>query len=281
MPPHATFSTRTPPGIHKSNKIFAPATGSILPHVLLLVSLPVAFASPPFPGRTLLFLSIIVGLALATQFDPHFSNDPGAAQPFSQSWSVWFAALEKLFTASRSAKHGGKPVIGPESLFWRNKRGVREAEDLAGFGPAKLIWALGLLFNLRGANWNYQVKNVPELSATERKSRKHFLASRAFKTTYYFIMADVVNNLWIQLYYVGKDGSSYTAVGAVDSKFLTIKDADWTWRLVKTLIWGPLPYYLISFQYNLLSLVAVATTLSDAEVHYKRLLILPLIILTV
>jgi hypothetical protein len=80
---------------------------------------------------------------------------------------------------------------------------------------------------------------------------------------------------------VGKDGSSYTAVGAVDSKFLTIKDADWTWRLVKTLIWGPLPYYLISFQYNLLSLVAVATTLSDAEVHYKRLLILPLIILTV
>lgn len=266
MPPCATFSVPSAPDLYHSNKMYSPATGSSLPHVLLLISLPIAFASPPFAGRNIFFSSVIIALAVSAQFDPHFTNNLGVGQPFSQLWSVWFAALEKLFTASRTPHVGGKPVIGLESLFWRNKRGQREAENLAAFGPAKLLWSLTLLCNLRGANWNYEVKNVPQLPASERRSRLHFLASRARKTLYTFFMADVVNQAWMQLFYVANTGSGYTNIGAVNSRYLTIRDPDWIWRLVKTVAWGPLPYYTISFQYNLMSLVAVATTLSDPEV---------------
>jgi len=261
MPPYTTFTSS-----YQSNKVFSPATGSGYPHLILFICLPVAFASPPFHGRVLVFSSILLALIISTQFDPHFTNDPGVAQPCSQLWAVWFAALEKLFAARPTRQDGINPVLGPESLFWRRGRGTREAETLTLFSPAKWLWAFGLLFNLRGANWNFQVKNVPDLPPTERKSRMHFLASRAIKTVYNFIMADVVNNLWLHLYYVARHGSIFTDIGAVDSKYLTIKDNDWVWRLAKTLIWGPLPYYLISFQYSLLSLIAVATRLSDPEV---------------
>ena len=265
MPPYTTFTSS-----YQSNKIYPPATGSSYPHLILFICLPVAFASPPFHGRILVFSSILLALIISTQIDPHFTNDPGVAQPFSQLWAVWFAALEKLFAARQRCQDGGNPVLGPESLFWRKSGRAREAETLPWFSPAKWLWASGLLFNLRGANWNFQVKNVPELPPTERKSRMHFLTSRGIKTLYNFVMADIVNSLWLHLYYVAKHSSTFTEIGAVDSKYLTIRDSDSSWRFAKTLIWGPLPYYLISFQYNLLSLIAVATRLSAPEVLITR-----------
>ncbi|KAI0455769.1 membrane bound O-acyl transferase family-domain-containing protein [Xylaria acuta] len=265
MPPYATFSVASSPDLYVSNKIYTPPTGSAYPHILLALSVPLAFTSPPFPGRNLFFSSLIVALAISTQIDPHFTNDPGIAQPFSQLWSVWFAALERLFASSRPSHVAGKPVIGPESLFWRNGRAAREAEGLAGFSPAKILWALALTINLRGAGWNYLVDNVPTLTPAERTSRFRFLVSRIFKALYCFLMADIANQLWMQLFFVANTGSGYTEIGMVDSKYLTIRDPNLGWRLIKTVAWGPLPYYSISFQYNMLSLFMVATTLSEPE----------------
>lgn len=272
MPPYATFSIPPSPDLYESNKIYSPATGSSYPHVLLLMSLPLALASPPFPGRAVIFSTTILALAMSTQIDAHFTNDPGTAQPFSQLWSVWLATLEKIFSSTRSPRVGAKPVLGPESLFWRKNSSAQEGENMAGFGQAKLLWALGIVFNLRGANWNYQVRNVPELSSNEKRSRVHFVLSRAVKTLYCFIMADIANQLWMQLFFVGNTGSGYTNIGQVNSKYLTIKDPDWTWRFIKSVAWGPLPYYLISFQYNLISMITVALTFFDPEVRFMHIM---------
>jgi len=137
---------------------------------------------------------------------------------------------------------------------------------MIGFGMAKFTWALAIVLNPRGANWNYQAKNVPELSAREKIGRLQFVSSRVTKAIYTFVMADVVNQLWMQLFFVGYTGSEYTSVGEVDSKYLTVKDSDWLWRLVKIVAWGPLPYYTISFQYSMMSLITVALGVFDPEV---------------
>ncbi|KAI0530151.1 hypothetical protein GGR58DRAFT_525235 [Xylaria digitata] len=219
MPPYATFSVESSPDMYISNKIYTTPTGSAYPHMLLALSIPLAFASPRFPGRSLFFSCVIITLAISTQINPHFTNNPGIAQPFCQLWLVWYSALEKLLLSTRGSRVAGKPVIGPESLFCRNGRAAREAEGMTGFSPAKIIWALGLTINFRGSGWNFFVKNVPTLTPTERSSRFRFLISHP----------------------------------------------DFGWRLTKTVIWGPLFYYFLSFQYNMLSLFAIATTLSEPE----------------
>ncbi|GAW14658.1 hypothetical protein ANO14919_040610 [Xylariales sp. No.14919] len=229
MPPYATFSVAPSPDMYTSNKVYNPPTGSAYPHLLLALSVPLAFASPQFPGRVLFFSSLIIVLAISTQIDPHFTNDPGIAQPFSQLWSIWFSALEKLFASTRDSHKAGKPVIGPESLFWRDGRVAREAEGFVGFSPAKILWALGLSISLRGSGWNFSVENVPTLTPAERSSRSGFLISRSCKTLYYYFMADVANQLWMQLFYVANSGSGYTEIGMVNSKYLTIRDPDFGW----------------------------------------------------
>jgi hypothetical protein len=263
MPPHATFNIPPSPKLCESNKIYSAPPGSIYPHLLLALSLPIAFIAPPFPGRTIFFCAIILGLAISTQIEPHFTNDPGT--PFAMLWSVWFSTLEKFLTASQATDGKAKPRIGPESLFWRNGMLPHEAENFAAFRPAKIVWALGLVINLRGIGWNHQVRNVPQLSQKEKHSRTQFLVLRVYKTLYSFFMADLVNHLWMELFYVGDTGHGYTQIGAVNSKYLTLKDPDWTWRLVKTIIWGAFPYYFISLQYNTISVVAVSLKISEPE----------------
>ena len=85
-------------------------------------------------------------------------------------------------------------------------------------------------------------------------------------------MADVVNGLWIRLFYTLAEGRP--GGGGFHSKFLTIRDPAWEWRLVKTLIWGPLPYYSINFQYTLLSMLAVMVGISGPDVRICRLCVL-------
>lgn len=291
MAPHASFDV--PPwdisispnrtSLLTSNTDLArpPPSGTTLPHVLIALCLPLSLASPPFPHRGPLLSLTILSLVAWTLRSPRFTDDPDVGQPAALLWAFWISVLEKLFCGTRGAAGGTKDdgrgkkgedpktrtTLGPESVFWRRDQPAREAEGLAAWGPSKLAWATGLAVNLRGVGWSHEVKGVPALTARERHSRWAFVSSRALWVAYVLFMGDLVNHAWMQLYYVARrEDGTYGAVGEVDSKFLTIRDPDWRWRLIKTLFWGPLPYYFINFQYYALSVVGVALGVSKPEV---------------
>lgn len=226
-------------------------TGSIIPHILLWAAQLVALASPPFRNRRILFSVTIASLAVFSQIDPHFTNDIAVAQPFTIGWSVYLAVLEKiLFSADP----------GPEANLWHVDKPAREALSYPAFGLSKLRWALVIMLNLRGVRWNFQVKNVPKAKPFTRRS---FLASQTLNLVYYVLMADLVVQLGIRLFYTGPDGR----VGSLDSKYLTLQHRDWHWSFIKALVFGATPYYICSMQYTLFSIPAVLLGLSTPEVR--------------
>ena len=215
-----------------------------------------ALAGPPLPYRRGILIVITLGLGAASLSRPHFTNIFGLAQPFSMLWSTYLASLEKLAMGA-----------GPEASFWRIDQPAREALAYPSFGLQKLQWALVLIFNMRGIRWNYQVKNVPAVSKMAvRGSRPCFLAWQAAALAYYVFMADLLSQLGIHLFYMGPDGR----VGAVNTKYLTLRSPNLCSSFTKALVFGATPYYIVQLQYTSFSILAVLLRMSKPEVSGHR-----------
>ncbi|MCJ1458991.1 hypothetical protein MMC28_009368 [Mycoblastus sanguinarius] len=232
------------------NKTLRNPNGSIVPHILLWAVQLVALTSPPFRGRRTLCSVTILSLAILSQINPHFTNDIAIAQPFTIGWSVYLSTLEKiLFSADP----------GPEASLWHVDKPAQEALSYAAFGLSKIRWATVIMLNMRGVRWNFEVKNIPKAN---KCSRRWFLAFQSLNLVYYMLMADLVVQLGIQMFYTGPDGQ----VGSLNNKYLTLRHPDWRWSFVKALVFGATPYYICCTQYTLFSIPAVCLGLSKAEV---------------
>lgn len=228
---------------------FRDCTGSIVPHILVYVVQLLALASAPFRGRRALFSTLIVGLVIVSQINPRFTNNIALAQPFTISWSVYISTLEKiLFSAD----------LGPEASFWHQDRAAKEAVSYSAFGIRKLRWALVIMLNQRGVRWNFEVKNTPKATIFGRWS---FLKLQTLNLIYYILMADLMCQLSIRLFYTAPSGET----GLLDSKYLTLTHSDWRWSLLKAFVFGATPYYMCCFQYTIFSIPAVLLRLSKAE----------------
>jgi len=225
-------------------------TGSIVPHLLLLASQLVALASPPFRGRRPLFGALIIGLIIISQLNPHFTNDIARAQPFTIGWSVYLSTLEKILFSAHP---------GPEASLWRIDKPSHEALSYAGFGPQKLLWTSVLMLNLRGIRWNFEVKNVPKARKTDKRT---FLVTQSLDLVYYVLMTDLVVQLGIRMFYTAPGGQ----VGALNSKYVTLRHPEWYWSFFKALVFGATPYYMCSMQYTIFSVLAVLLGLSQPPV---------------
>ena len=252
----ATFSASAPSRVDllKPNTIYNEPTGYILPHILLCAAQFFALLCPPFRGRNALFSATIFLLVIWSHFNAHFTNDPSAAQPFALLWPNYMGVVEKLLFSGPG---------GPESAYWRIDRPPREAMEYAAFSWKKLRWAAVLVTNLRGVRWNWEVKNVSKLQPKHRhpQNRQRFLIDKLCLTAYYFLAADIVNQLWIHIFYTPRGGYP----GMLDSKYLTLRDEDWRWRIAKSWLWGQLPYLFINFQYAIGSVVFVGLGISAPE----------------
>ncbi len=251
----ATSLSSDDPGSVPNTSLRDP-TGSIAPHVILMVLQLLALAGPPLPYRRGILIVITLSLGATYLSRPHFTNSFGLAQPFSMLWSTYLSSLEKL--AARG---------GPEASFWRIDQPARDALAYPSFGLKKLRWALVLIFNMRGIRWNYQVKNVPAASKMAvRGSRPRFLAWQAAALAYYVFMADLVSQLGIHIFYMGPDGR----VGAVNTKYLTLRSPYLRLSFTKALVFGATPYYIVQLQYTLFSILAVLLMMSKPEVSGHR-----------
>ena len=230
-------------------------TGSIIPHVLLWAIQPLALASPPFRGRRILSVMTIIALAVSSQVHPHFTNDIALAQPFTISWSVYLATLEKILFAADT---------GPEASFWHIDKPAREAINYAAFSYQKLRWAIALMFNMRGIRWSHEVKNIQKASTS---SRSRFLVTQVMAFLYYGLAADLVVQLGIRWFYTAPDGQ----VGDLNSKYLTLRHSDWRWSFAKAYIFGATPYFICCMQYTLFSILAVLLGLSKPEVSAMKI----------
>jgi hypothetical protein len=220
-------------------------TGSIAPHILLLITQIIALTSPRFPFRRHIFTTLLLVLFTASRIHPHFSNDLGLVQPFILAWSTFLSSLEKI------ALSGDE---GPEHHFWRIDRPAHEAEQFGAFGPKKLKWAAAMLFNMRGVRWNYEVKNVPR---STKATKGRFLMNQVASLIYYVVMADVVSQTWYHLYF---------AAGAEDTKHLSLTNGTPLRSFVATLTFGLMPYYMIQIQYVACAIPAVLLGISKPEV---------------
>ncbi|KAH8773842.1 membrane bound O-acyl transferase family-domain-containing protein [Diaporthe sp. PMI_573] len=233
-----------------ANDVFSEANDSIIPHIALYVTQLVALASPKFPGRRFVFSGILLALmAQATRY-PRFTNDMGRAQPFCIQWSFWLATMEKLLLSGEE---------GPEAHFWRVDKGPREAESYYGFSFRKLSWAFMLILNQRGVGWNHQVKNVPKVTQTKKSA---FLINRLFWLATNFLMADLLFHLGIRFFYTNPETG---VVGDVNSKFLTLDYACPGWRFTTIFVFAATPYFALSFQNSLFSIIFVSLGFGGPE----------------
>ncbi|KAF3058427.1 toxin biosynthesis protein [Daldinia childiae] len=234
----------------RRNDIFPDPIGSITPYILLYVVQLVALASPKFPLRRFLFSGILLGLLVQTQTQPPFTNEIGLAQLFCIQWSFLLATLEKILLSGEE---------GPESHFWREKAGEKEAESYPAFSLRKLHWALMLIVNQRGIGWNHQVKNVPQVVNMKRSV---FLRRQLFHLVKSFLLADLCFNLGIRFFYTNPETG---IVGDINSKYITMNYACPGWRVTTVLVFAATPYFALSTQYALGSIVFVGLGLNEPE----------------
>ncbi|KAF2789624.1 hypothetical protein K505DRAFT_410225 [Melanomma pulvis-pyrius CBS 109.77] len=229
------------------NIVFKKPDSSIVPHILLWLVQIIALSSPPFTGRRATFSVLIIALGVYCNVKPHFTNNFDLAQPFSIAWSFYTAVLAKLLFSGP-----------PEDNFWRIDEPAREARAYTGFGWKRFRWTTALIFNHRGIRWNYQVKNVPLLPKT---SKSRFLASQLAKSVGCFCMADLLYYIHQRVNFTTSDGR----VGQLDSKYLTLRQDNWRWSVIKTFSLAGLPYFALNMQFAQGGFLSVLFGISKPE----------------
>lgn len=236
----------------RANTTLGEPVDSILPHILMYIIQVTALASPRFPGRRFIVSGILLGLLVQAQLHPNFTKDVAKAQPFCIQWSFLIATLEKFIFSGEE---------GPESHFWREDKGKKEAEAYAPFSLRKFNWAVMLIINQRGVGWNHQVKNIP---ACPDMKKSVFLAKQLVQLVKYYILADLCFQLGIWFFYTNPETG---IVGDVDSKLITLDYLCPGWNFTTRFVFGATPYFALSMQYTLMSIICVSLGLGTPKVR--------------
>jgi len=234
----------------KPNRELQEPSGTITPHILLVILQLLALSSPKFPGRRMISTLSITGLAILSQLNSPFTQELSAAQPWSLMWPHYLSTLEKILFS------GPK---GPESTFWHINQPIGEASDFPAFSFAKVKWAAAIIVNLRGIGWNYQVKNIPKQS---RFSKRSFLMWQCVDFVRLLLITDVLLQLSTHMFLTSAEGE----IGAMNTKYATVRHKDLHWGFIKALVFGAGPYFFISLQYVACSIIAVSLGFGEAKV---------------
>ncbi|KAI1120231.1 membrane bound O-acyl transferase family-domain-containing protein [Nemania abortiva] len=227
-------------------------TGSISPHLLLLVGQVVVLAGPRFRGRRHMTCTVIIILVIACHMN-QFTQNLGLANLFALAWPHYLTTLINFAFASQD---------GPEEDIWPMKDAPRIASTFAAFSSRKVTWALSTMINLRGIRWNYEVPHLPKrVTVGQRESRLRFLLLQLIDIGWMLLMTDLLSQLGLKLFFVNPATKSLY----LSSKFLSIRSSDTLWSIVKAFVFGAGPYFFINTQYLFCSILAVALGLGDPE----------------
>ena len=215
--------------------ISRPSLASILPHILLPISMILGLASPPFKGRGLFWSILIAYLAYQTLIDD-FPTDTELKYALSSSWIWYVVTLQKLLCSK------------PEQTYWRLDREPAEATRMR-FGLKKICWAASLWSNPRGIGWNYHIKRLrPPTYSNNQKFR--------------FILGQVLSLL--QHYLIMEAAFLYLSRFPFPE---TLDNITWDKYVLIGVISVILNFQAWQLNWTTVSVLAVATGLSQPEVR--------------
>src|SRR5579871_4522679 len=157
--------------------------GSILPHILLPISLFLSLASTPFRFRGIIWTFIISFLAYVVWIDP-WPPRPEPRYALNNAWFFFLPVIEKVL------------LHIPEKEFWNLERekeeGMRymEREEWG----RKWWWAAALLSNPRGVGWNFESKHIPKVKRANER-RWLFLVKQLLWAGVCYVIADTMGAL--------------------------------------------------------------------------------------
>ncbi|KAH7144253.1 hypothetical protein B0J13DRAFT_41152 [Dactylonectria estremocensis] len=172
---------------HSSPLVSCPSLRDVIPFVTLPLLVLFAFACPPFRGRGICFVTLIILTDYATVVSPWPPN-AGSTRPMrygmAGSWLFVLPAIERLL------------LHEPERDFWR-----LDEEKLTGKGQPpewtwrKLRWALDLAATPRAVGWNFGSR---KLNATRqairlrRPTRTSFVVTSLARAALVYLTLDAV-----------------------------------------------------------------------------------------
>lgn len=218
---------------------------------MLLVQI-VSLGGPRFRGRKTLTVAAIVGLSAACHVN-QFTTNLGLANLFALAWPHYLLTLAHFCRSSTG---------GPEGDLWHLDHPSKEALSFPAFSLRKLSWAVGILVNLRGIRWTYEVGHVPRrVKQWEREGRGRFLLLQLVDLGWLIVIVDLVSQLSSRLFFLDPT----TSQPYLNSKHLSLASPHWQWSLAKAFVYGAGPYFFINIQYVVCSIVGVALGLNSPD----------------
>lgn len=181
-----------------------PQLQDYLPAIALPILVIASLTAPPFPGRGIIFASLIITVDYLSLTSPWPANE-GETRPsrygISSSWLLVLPVLEKLL------------LHVPEREFWRIKApldGVNGRDQGKADKPStshhqfpvpppwtwqKLCWAISLASTPRGVGWNFashRVRSDYEAAAQKRIGRLAFVGASLRKALCAYLALDAV-----------------------------------------------------------------------------------------
>lgn len=200
--------------------------------------------SPPFPGRSIVFVSAIVACAVILHSEK-VSDDPQITYGLGMAWPSYLATIDRLLFSV------------PEAAFWRVGEKPGEALGYGMFGWKKLKWGAAQIFNPRGIHWNYQVKGIARTEGKrEYRSRKAFVKSHAIQFVQLCLGYDILHSFLVSQHrHVGSTGGDYTP----------LSDHPFIWSFATTAAAAYVMFCGIQLNYLLTSITFVGLGLSRPE----------------
>lgn len=232
-------------------------TGSIIPHILLIVFQIFTLAGPRYQGRCVVTCCITLTLVVVCH-STTFTHDLGVANFVSLAWPHYLMNMAFFVFGSPG---------GPEADLWRVDRPPHEATMFKAFSLQKIKWATAILLALRGIRWNWEVPHLPKRTQPgKREGIVRFLLLQIVDLVWLMTMMALFTQLGSRLFFIDPATGQLYA----DSKKITLPQGNGLVNLALRFVYGATPYFCINGGYVFLSIISVVMGITVPEVSQSH-----------
>ncbi|KAK3682237.1 hypothetical protein B0T22DRAFT_279243 [Podospora appendiculata] len=153
----------------------------MLPHILLLLTVLLAFFPPPFRGRGPLFVVIVTIVewqAFAAPWPANDGDTRGSRYGLTSSWLFLLPVIERLLVHTperdfwRIDSEDDLTQLSPQQRQRQQDNDSRKPAPPREFSLAKIWWSLALFSTPRAVGWNFGSRRLNAQRIERRKARR-------------------------------------------------------------------------------------------------------------